>query len=178
VEVSQEIASGVCLLWAGSSLFTASLSGILAHLLLVCLVELHHTSSSKVESKCGSKESEKSDLDGGVVEDLVLSTLWILVISVLKLSPYSAVSGRNGDTTSENTTGLEHNGTSDPGKSAVDERGSCWTNVLVGLWVDTGEAGKHRNVWDLDFVEEEETVVHGAVRLLIIFNHGGVSTYL
>jgi len=129
-----------------------------------------------VKSECGSEEGKKSDLHGGVVEDLVLSTL-VLGISVLELSSYSAVSRRNGHTSRKDTTSLEHNSTSYPGQSTIDEGSGRWSNVLVGLWINAGKAGKHGNVWDLDLVEEEETVVHGAVSVRL-FNNARHATYL
>lgn len=78
VQVSQQIAARVSLFRAGASILVADLASILAHLLLVGFVKLHHTSAGKVQGVGGGEKSKKTDLDGGVVEDLVLAAVGVL----------------------------------------------------------------------------------------------------
>jgi len=114
-----------------------------------------------VESKSGSKKGEESDLNGGVVDHLVLCSL-IFGITVLELSSDGTVPSRDCDTTCQHATGLEHDRASYPSQSAVDERRRAWLDVSACLGIDVREAGKHADMGDFDLVEEEEAVIHGA----------------
>ena len=122
VQVGEQITSRVSLLGTRTSFLGTHFTSVLAHLLLVGFVQLHHTPASEMQSKGGSQKSEKTNLDSGVVENLVLARL-VLSISVLELTTDSSVSSGNGDTTGKDTTGLKDNGATYPGQSAVDERG-------------------------------------------------------
>lgn len=119
-----------------------------------------------MQSITGSQQSQKSDLDSGVVEDLVLIRLWILSIAVLELATDSSVAGSDGDTTGQNTARLQDDGATNPGEGSIDERRRGRTQVLARARVDAGEAGQHADVGNLDLVEEQETVVHGVVTKL------------
>ncbi|KAI7515060.1 acyl-CoA oxidase [Hortaea werneckii] len=140
-----------------------SASSILGHLGLAGIVEGHHRLAGKVESKSGGEERKQADLDGGVVQDLVLALLPLGGIAILELPADSTVTGGNGHTPSEDATGLHDDGTSNPGQGAVDKRRAGGTLVFVRLGVDAGEASQHVDVGDLDLVEEQVAIVHGVV---------------
>lgn len=57
---------------------------------------------------------------------------------------------------------MKDNGGSDPGECAVDQGWGGRSNIFVGIGVDAGEASQHVDMGDLDFVEEQESIVHGA----------------
>lgn len=137
-----------------------------AHLLLVGVVHLHHGLAGEVEGKGGSEEWEETPLDGGVVEDLVLGRVVGEIVTVLELATDCAVADGNGDATGKLVTGLENDGGANPGHGSVGERLVDWLDIPVGLLVDAGVPGHHVDVWDLDVVEEEETVVHSVVAKL------------
>jgi len=162
VQVGEQITSRVSLLGTRASLLGTDFASILAHLLLVGFVQLHHTPASEMQSKSGCQKSEETNLDSGVVEDLVLARL-VLSISVLELTTDSSISSGNSDTTGQDTTSLKDNGATDPCQGAIDERRRGGAEVFGCLGVDAGEPSQHADVRDLYFVEEEETVVHGVV---------------
>lgn len=149
-----------------SSTLCVGLASILTHLLLVGLVELHHTTASEVQSITGGQQSQKSNLDSGVVENLVLVRLWILSITILELTANSSVAGSDGHTTSQNTARLQYDSATDPSEGSVDERRGGRTQVLASAWVDTRETSKHADMRDFDLVEQQETVIHGVVTKL------------
>ena len=165
VEVGKQVAARVDLLGAGASLGGSDLADVLAHLLLVGLVQLHHAATGKVQGVGGCEEGEQTNLHRRVVDDLVLTGL-VLRVAVLELATHGSVARGNGDTAGEDRARLQHNGGADPGKSTVDERGRGRTHVLGRLWVDAGEASQHADMRHLDLVEEQEAVVHGVVAKL------------
>lgn len=165
MEIGDQVTARVRLLGTSTAFLTADLAHILAHLLLVGFVQLHHATTGEMEGVGGGEEGEQSDLHSGVVEDLVLALL-VGGIAVLELATHGSITGGNGDTPGENTTGLQDNGAADPGQGAVDERGRSRADVFAGLGVDAGEAGEHANVRHLDLVEQQEAVVHGVVAKL------------
>lgn len=163
VEISKQVTAGVCLLGTSTALCAAHLPNILVHPLLVLRVQCHHTLAGEMESESGSQQCQDTDLHHCVVEDLSLAALLVRRILVLELSPDGTISCSNGDTTCEGATGLHDNVASDPCQGTVDQGGSLGTNVFAGVGVDLGEPREHVDVGDLDLVEEQETIVHGAV---------------
>lgn len=160
VQVGQHVGAGLELLWTGTALGVGD-GGL--HLLLVLGVHLHHRLSGEVESESGGQQWEKTELNHGVIQDLVLSRVVGHVVAVLELATYGTITGRNGDTASEDGAGHQDDGGADPGHGSVDESSVLWANELASVLVDRGVAGQHVDVWDLEVVEEEESVVHGVV---------------
>jgi hypothetical protein len=119
-----------------------------------------------VESEGGCEEREETELHHAVVENLVLGDVVGDIIAVLELPADSTIPGGNGHTSCQGLAGLEHNGGANPGHGSVNQRGSRWADVLVGLDVDAGVLCQHVDVGDLDLVEEEETVIHSVVTLI------------
>lgn len=177
MQIGKKIAAGVCLFGPSTPFLGARLANILSHLLLVCLVQLHHSPAGEVQSECGGEERKQSNLHSGVVQHLVLARL-TLRIPVLELPSDSGISGSDGHTAGQDTTGLEDDSTPHPGKGTVDEGWRRGSDVFVRLGVDAGEASKHANVWDLDLVEQKETVVHGATAVSNPYRNRLFSTHL
>lgn len=119
-----------------------------------------------MESEGGCEKREKTELHHAVVENLVLGDVVGDIIAVLELPANSTIPGGDSHTSCQGLTGLKHNGGADPGHGSVNQRCSCWANVLVGLRVDARILCQHVDVGDLDLVEEEETVIHGVVTLI------------
>lgn len=163
MEVGEQVTARSNFLGACTTLGGASLASILAHLLLVGLVKLHHTATCEVQGVAGCEQSQKSDLNSCVVENLVLVRLGILSIAVLELTTDGSVTSGDGNATSEDTTRLQDDGATNPGEGTIDERRRGRTQVLAGARVDAGEASQHADVRHLDLVEQQETVVHGVV---------------
>ena len=105
MEIGEEVAAGVCFFWTCASFRITDLAGVLAHLLLARLVELHHASAGEMQRKSSGQQCQKSDLYGCVVDDLVLFAL-VLGVAVLELPSDCGVSGCDCDTTGQNTTSL------------------------------------------------------------------------
>jgi hypothetical protein len=124
VQVGHELRAGDCFLGAGStSLCVTSLDRVSSDFPLACVVKLHHAPACEVEGVCCCKKGEKTDLDHGVVHDLVLTNLPGRCITVLELLANRAVAGCNGHTAGEDATSLHDNVGADPGQGAVDEGG-------------------------------------------------------
>lgn len=119
-----------------------------------------------MESEGGCEEREKTELHHAVVENLVLSDVVGDIIAVLELPANSTIPGGDSHTSCQSLAGLKHNGGADPGHGSVNQRCSCWADILVGLHIDARVLCQHVDVWDLDLVEEEETVIHGVVSLI------------
>lgn len=156
------VSSGACT----TALLAAGLASVGGDLLLVGVIERHHALAGEVQSVGSGQQREETDLDHGVVQDLVLTALPLGCVTVLELLADRAVAGRDGDTTSEDAAGLHDDVGADPGQGAVHESWRGRSHILVGLGVDGGETCKHADVGNFDVVEEEETVVHGVVAKL------------
>jgi len=151
------------LLWSRTTLRSAHLANVLAHLLLIRTVQRHHGLAREVQRERRGQQRQQSDLHGGVVEHLVLASLPFLGIPVLELPTYRGIAGCDCYTTGEDTTGLHNDRGTDPCQGAVNEGSGCRAFVLVCLEVDAGELCQHANVRDFDVVEEEVAVVHRVV---------------
>lgn len=163
VQVSKQVAAGIELFRASSAFSAAHLAHVLLHPLLVLLVHAHHALASEVKGKGGGQQCQKTDLHHGVVEHLSLAALLVRGIPVLELSPDGAIPRRNRDTARKSATGLHDNVAANPGQGAVDQSGPLRTDVFARVGVDLGEPGEHVYVGNLDLVEQQETVVHGAI---------------
>ena len=85
MEIGEQVTARVCFLGTCASFFCADFANILAHLLLACLVKLHHSATSEVQGEACGEKREQTDLHGGVVDDLGFSSL-VLRVAVLELS--------------------------------------------------------------------------------------------
>jgi hypothetical protein len=87
-------------------------------------------------------------------------------ISVLELTADGAVARGDCHTTSKDTTCLHDNSRSDPGESTIYESGRATAAELVRLGINILVASQHADVWNLDLVEQKETIIHGVVTKL------------
>lgn len=162
MKVGQEVSARVEFFWSRSTCGIGDFAGVAStHALLVLLVQLDHALASKVKSICRGQEREEADLHHGVVQNLVLAGF--MDISILELPSDSAVTGGDGDTSSEGGARLQDDGASHKSQRAVNQGRIRRSHVFVGLRIDAGESGEHVGVGNFDIPEEQETVVHGVV---------------
>ena len=122
VKVGEEVCAGVEFFGTGAASGCRGLAGVHGHLLLVFLVELHHSFAGEVEGEGGGEEREKTLLDHCVVHDLVLCLFGSWRITILELSAYTAVSYGDCNSSGQDTARLENDGGADIGQCAINQR--------------------------------------------------------
>lgn len=164
MEVGQQIRTGAQILRPSTALLLTGLAGLLT--VLVLLIEFHHTSTGEVQTVHGRQEGQQADLDHLVVQDLIFSGR-LCGITILELSPDGTVTSSDGHTAGEHTTGLQNDVGPHPRQSSINQCWRCRSDVFVGVLVDTRVAGQHIDMGDLEVIEQQETVVHGAKQELV-----------
>ena len=122
-------------------------------------VECRYCSAGVVERESRREEGEKTNGDGGVVEDLYFRRSGVFGVAFGELAAHGGVADGDCYSAGEDEAGMHDDVGTDAGEGTIYQGGVGGLVVFSGLWVNLGVTGEESAVRHFVIGEEEISIV-------------------